>query len=186
MDASPAPLGASPKKEWKRPHLPPERAIDVLKSPWVLDGDTIKDRSTGIRYRVVNIDAPETGDNARCFSERTKGEHARREAIKVIRSAKVVEAHLAGRTDIHGRTLALIVADGRDLGGLLIRAGLARAWAGQRERWCGAQGSLLQMARENDTAWSCQTCGARHAPASEPEGRPSPGVGPGAGAPGPS
>jgi micrococcal nuclease len=158
---------APAKPDWKRPHLPPKRSVDVLQSPWVLDGDTIKDRKTGVRYRLANIDAPETGDNARCFPERVKGEEAQREAIRIVRTARVVEARLTGRTDIHGRTLALIVADGRDLGGLLIKAGLARAWSGQRERWCGEQGSLLQMARENDTAWSCRTCGAGHNPVTQ-------------------
>ena len=53
---------------------PPQR----VQRPWVIDGDTLDDLDTGVRFRLANIDAPETGDNAKCFKERERGEAAKR------------------------------------------------------------------------------------------------------------
>src|SRR5262245_10996333 len=35
-------------------------SVVVISAPWVIDGDTIDDRATRTRYRLQNIDAPET------------------------------------------------------------------------------------------------------------------------------
>lgn len=70
---------------------------------WVIDGDTIDDRATGVRYRLANIDAPETGAKARCRRERMLGEAARRTAIAMVRAAAKVEARRTFRTDRYGR-----------------------------------------------------------------------------------
>jgi endonuclease YncB( thermonuclease family) len=140
-----------------------DRTHRILLSVRVVDGDTIDDLHTGIRYRLANIDAPETGDNARCYSERVQGERAKQEAEKLLLAAKQVEARPTGKIDKYGRTVAYILADGQDLGVLLIQRGFARPWADSGyARWCGDKGALLQMAKELGVNWNCRTCGATH------------------------
>ncbi len=36
----------------------------------IIDGDTLEDRSSGVRYRIENIDTPEMGTRAQCAAER--------------------------------------------------------------------------------------------------------------------
>ncbi|WP_158765684.1 thermonuclease family protein [Terricaulis silvestris] len=136
----------------KKPHL--------LTQPWIIDGDTIDDLATGIRYRFANIDAPETGDNAKCFWERSRGEDARSAAIRLVRSASVVSVRRTFRHDIYGRRIAYVLVDGQDLGTLLVNEGLARPWRGTRRKWCGPRGGLSLIARSGARGHSCKTCGA--------------------------
>lgn len=129
-----------------------------LTDPWVVDGDTIDDRALGIRYRLANIDAPETGDNAKCFRERERGELAKRTAIQLVRRAKTVTVRRTWRTDRHRRRVAFVLVDGRDLGQVLIELGLARPWRGRRERWCGRRGGLARIAETGAMPFACSTC----------------------------
>jgi len=138
-----------------------------LREPHVVDGDTVIDRSTRITYRLANIDAPETGDRARCNTERRYGEWAKWEAVRFVKGARGVEAVETGKTDIYGRIVAHIRVDGFDLGEILIRRGLARPWAGKREDWCGPQGALLQMAQSAGLPLHCGACRCGHARPSE-------------------
>jgi endonuclease YncB( thermonuclease family) len=140
-----------------------DRTPRVLLGVKVVDGDTLDDTHTGIRYRLTNIDAPETGSNARCYSERIQGERAQQAAESILRAAKQVEARPTGKIDKYGRTVAYILVDGQDLGVSLIRGGFARPWADAGyAHWCGDRGALLQMAKELGVDWNCRTCGARH------------------------
>jgi endonuclease YncB( thermonuclease family) len=123
---------------------------------WVIDGDTVD--GDGVRYRLANIDAPETGDNAKCFLERERGEEAKRAAIKLVRSANVVAVRRTWRTDRFGRRVAFVLVDGADLGRLLVAQGLAQPWRGKRERWCGKRGGLAKIARAGARPHACATC----------------------------
>ncbi len=129
-----------------------------MAKPWVIDGDTIDDRAAGIRYRLANIDAPETGDNARCHRERMRGEEATRAAIRLVRSAAQVQVRPTFRRDRYGRRVAFVLVDGRDLGELLMAQGLAQPWRGRRRKWCGPTGGLALIAARNSTTFSCSTC----------------------------
>jgi endonuclease YncB( thermonuclease family) len=129
-----------------------------LRAPWVIDGDTIEDRAAGVRYRVANIDAPETGDNAKCFRERQRGELAKREAIRLVRRARSTEVRRTWRTDRHGRRVAFVLVDSEDLGEALMQRGLARPWRGRRERWCGPRGGLAKIAESGAMPFSCAAC----------------------------
>lgn len=114
---------------------------DELREVRVIDGDTI--RAADVTYRVVNIDTPEVGGNARCDAERQAGRAATARTRALIQSARRVETRETGRTDRYGRTIAFVLVDGHDLGETLIAEGLARPWRGRREPWCGANGELL-------------------------------------------
>jgi micrococcal nuclease len=130
----------------------------LLRGVFVIDGDTLDDTRTGIRYRLQNIDAPETGDNALCETERRLGERAKWDTIAMVRAAQKIEARPTGQIDQYGRTLAYILIDGHDLGERLIERGLAHAWRGRRELWCGPDGSLLAIARRRRDTFFCDHC----------------------------
>lgn len=115
----------------------------VLREPHAIDADTLLDRASGERFRLLNIDAPESADRAQCPAERALAARATQAARSAISRARSVEAQRMGRKDRYGRTLAVIRVDGRDLGQDLMAQGLARPWRGRREAWCGPGGELL-------------------------------------------
>ena len=119
------------------------KATSIERNIRVIDGDTIEDMTSDITYRLVNIDTPETGSRARCPAERELRVRASREGRSLMRSAGDIELRPTGRVDRYGRTIALVLIDGRDLGETLIAEGLARPWRGRREPWCDAGGNLL-------------------------------------------
>lgn len=122
----------------------PSRPPAAERANWrVIDGDTFEDLDTGDRYRLENIDTPETGGRARCTAERQLGDRATRQARALITSANSLDVRRTGRVDRYDRIIAFIEVDGRDLGELLIAEGLARPWRGRREPWCDANGALL-------------------------------------------
>lgn len=129
-----------------------------LSEPWVIDGDTIHDLATGVRYRLANIDAPETGDKAKCFRENERGLAAKRAAIGRVRAATQVCVRRTFRTDHHGRRVAFVEIDGRDLGEYLVQRGLAVRWEGRRRKWCGPNGGLARIAASGGQPHACIAC----------------------------
>lgn len=130
----------------------------LLLQPRVVDGDTIEDAATSVRYRLANIDAPETGENAKCFHERRVGEWAASVANKLMSGAGVVSVRRTRRVDRYGRTVAYVFLDGADLGDLLTARGLARRWHGKRRPWCGANGPLAKLAALRGERHPCTAC----------------------------
>lgn len=107
----------------------------------VIDGDTFEATATiwlgqqiAVRVRIAGIDAPEL--RARCDDERRRAEVARDYLSKRIEGGEVRLS--AVRYDKYGGRVDAAVADGRgDIGGGMIRAGLARIYdGGHREGWC--------------------------------------------------
>ena len=100
-----------------------------------IDGDTFECR--GERIRLENADAPEL--HARCAAELDAARAARLFAQAALDGALVIEIkiHQRRQRDRYGRTLARVLVDGDDLGGLMINAGLARHYHGERRQgWC--------------------------------------------------
>lgn len=137
-----------------------ERKARPIKAPRVIDGDTLDDLATGTRYRLANIDAPETGDKAKCHRERERGEEAAATAAYLVVKAGTVTVRRTFRVDRYGRSIAFVLVDGVDLGELLVARGLARPWRGQRRRWCGPKGGLAAIARTGHAPHVCATCRA--------------------------
>jgi endonuclease YncB( thermonuclease family) len=127
-------------------------------SPHVIDGDTIHDVANGLRYRLANIDAPETGDNAKCHRERERGEDAKSVAHQLVANATRVEVRTTFRMDQYGRRIAFVLVDGVDLGEILVQRGLARPWRGTRRRWCGRNGGLAKIAQAGLKRHACSAC----------------------------
>lgn len=105
------------------------------KQDCVVDGDTIRYGSAKIR--LLDINAPETGDPG-CAYERALGGRATRRLLALMNAGPFEVVYRGGRDrDRYGRKLRLIVRNGRSLGDTLIAEGLARPWSGARRSWCG-------------------------------------------------
>lgn len=105
----------------------------------VTDGDTLT--VGGERIRIANIDTPEI-QRSQCDAERRLGLVAKRRLAQLVGEGGITikrgDPATGRQTDRHGRTLALISVNGRDVGRVLIAEGLAREWAGRREPWCAS------------------------------------------------
>jgi micrococcal nuclease len=98
----------------------------------ISDGDTFT--LDGERIRIENIDAPELF-SPKCESERRPGDRRQARAGKLLAAGPIVLVR-AARLDRHGRTIAKVRVNGKDVGEALIAAQVARAWRGKREPWC--------------------------------------------------
>ena len=112
----------------------PVGAADRLR---VVDGDTLARGS--VRFRVVNLDAPDIGTHAHCQRERERGQASKRYAVQLVRSG-VVTLSPVGRVDRFGRPLVWVSISGQDFAALMIAAGHGRPWRGRSSDWCN--GSL--------------------------------------------
>lgn len=85
-----------------------------------------------MKVRIADIDAPEI--NGRCGYERRLAIQSRNRLLELL-NAGSFQLHPKGE-DRYGRTLAVVVLNGRSLGDRLVSEGLARTWTGRREPWC--------------------------------------------------
>lgn len=149
---------ASYKAVHRLANLTAWEAPKPLRSVRVIDGDTIEDRADGVRYRLANIDAPETGVRAKCFRERRAGECAAETSAALVGAAHLVSVRRTWRTDSYGRRIAFVLIDGEDLGQALMVRGVARPWRGRRVQWCGSRGGLAAIARGRGEIFDCGAC----------------------------
>jgi micrococcal nuclease len=91
------------------------------------DGDTL--RAT---FSIANIDTPEI--KGACDSGRKLALRAKKFTSEWLDKGAVTIKQTG--VDKYGRVLALVTRGTDDLGLALIEAGLARPWAGRREKWC--------------------------------------------------
>lgn len=107
----------------------------------VTDGDTL--RIAGTRIRLLGVDAPES--RQLCPDASGKSWPCGQVA------ARKLEALVAGRTvrcmpenlDRYGRTVASCSVDGQDLGEVLVREGLARAYARYSDRYVATEAAAM-------------------------------------------
>jgi endonuclease YncB( thermonuclease family) len=117
--------------------------------PTVIDGDTV--RWQGRTVRLVGFDTPETGDAARCQSERAKADNATARLRELVTGGTVklelVRCACPQGTEgtkacNFGRSCGILTVNGQDAGQILISEGLARRYrCGQlscppRGSWC--------------------------------------------------
>ena len=99
----------------------------------VIDGDTF--RFDGEKIRIADIDAPETHPS-RCAEEARLGTAATNRLQELLNEGPFRMRTQGRDEDQYGRKLRVVTRDGRSLGTVLVREGLAREWIGHREPWC--------------------------------------------------
>jgi endonuclease YncB( thermonuclease family) len=115
----------------------------------VIDGDTIRFKRQV--YRVVGFDAPESGSRARCERERTLADAATNRLRQLVANGQTVLEPVPcscppGTEETpecnYGRLCAVLRAEGRDVGAILVSEGLARPYVcsqsrcPRRQSWC--------------------------------------------------
>lgn len=103
----------------------------------VYDGDTVRATVQGesTRIRVMGLDTPEMPPRAKCEAEASKA-IAARDMLRSLSQQATVTFCPSGK-DRYGRTLAVMLIDGKDVADILISEGLAREYhGGKREGWC--------------------------------------------------
>ena len=110
---------------------------------YVIDGDTFDvvarladDISADVRVRIINIDTPEM--NGKCDLEIEMAYRAKDKLSEILPSGTVIDLKNIQDDKYLGRIDAnVILPDGRDVGRILIDAGLARSYdGGKRIGWC--------------------------------------------------
>ena len=103
----------------------------------VVDGDTI--RCEGQRIRLDGFDAPPDGsEKSSCDGADMILGRAVSHVLNVWLSNSVVDVRPTFKRDSYGRRIAVVFADGLNVGDVLIDAGLAKPYDGQgpRPNWC--------------------------------------------------
>jgi micrococcal nuclease len=88
-----------------------------------------------MRFRVADIDAPETHD-PRCSSELELGNQATRRLQQLLNKGAVTLRSIDRDEDRYGRKLRIVSVNGTSVGKTLVKEGLARWYAGGRKPWC--------------------------------------------------
>lgn len=107
----------------------------------VIDGDTIAVIAVGdfppelsrISVRVAGIDTPEKGHRAKCAREQFMGNVATTLTKRLVAGADAVWFTDLKYGKWAGRVLAKVWVDGKDLGAMLLKAGLARPYNGRKK-----------------------------------------------------
>jgi endonuclease YncB( thermonuclease family) len=111
----------------------------------VLDGDTVEFEAKFMPpplkpllvIRVLGVDTPEKGGRAACEKEAKMGAMATAFTKKQIAEAKKIQIELQSHDKFGGRVLGDVILDGKRLSELLIAAGLARPYFGEKKQsWC--------------------------------------------------
>ena len=109
------------------------------------DGDS--GRIDGVKFRLANVDAPETGGvgaigGAKCEFERELGFDAKAFMVELTRDAELVITHNSG-PDRYEREVITLSANGQDVGEAGIAAGHLGPWPHRGRRaltkkpdWC--------------------------------------------------
>jgi endonuclease YncB( thermonuclease family) len=111
----------------------------------VLDGDTVEFEAKFMPpplkpllvIRVLGVDTPEKGGRAACEQEAKLGAMATAFTKKQIAEAKQIQVELKSHDKFGGRVLGDVIIDGKRLSELLLAAGLARPYFGEKKQsWC--------------------------------------------------
>lgn len=110
---------------------------------YIIDGDTFSayagpepDIAISVRVRLMNVDTPEI--HGQCDEEITRAFHAKERLAELIPVGTKVELYAIKDDKYLGRIDAYVkTANGKDVGEILIREKLGRAYSGsRRESWC--------------------------------------------------
>lgn len=137
-------LPSLPVAESQTSNESPEKRLSVQSVYWS-DGDS--GRLDGMKFRLANIDAPETGGigaigGAKCELERERGFDAKAFMVEATRGRDVQITHSYG-PDRYDREVLDLSVDGQGLAALAIEAGHIKPWPHKGRRalkpkpdWC--------------------------------------------------
>jgi endonuclease YncB( thermonuclease family) len=97
----------------------------------VVDGDTIYVANS--RVQIASIETPGI-DDAQCDTERSRGISAAMGLAGLLNSGKVSVG--APFRDQYGRSVSKVQVDDQDVGDWMISHSLARAYTGEKQKWC--------------------------------------------------
>ena len=129
------------------PPLADTMAASSTNSIYWSDGDS--GRIDGMKFRLANVDAPETGGvgargGAKCEAERVIGYDAKAFMVELTREADLVITSNSG-PDRYGREVITLSANGQDVARAGIAAGHLGEWPHKGRRaltkkpdWCSA------------------------------------------------
>ena len=129
------------------PQADPVTATSARSIYWS-DGDS--GRIDGMKFRLADVDAPETGGvgargGAKCEAERALGYEAKAYIVELTRDAELVITSSSG-ADRYDREVITLSANGQDVGEAGIAAGHLGAWPPKGRRalapkpdWCSAE-----------------------------------------------
>jgi endonuclease YncB( thermonuclease family) len=112
----------------------------------VIDGDTIKCDGQSMRLLgggvpfKSGVDAPEMGSRAKCEAERLLAlqAKARLKELMLAGIPRIVDSGARDRTSSRRPLVDIYLADGREVGQILMSEGLARPWSPKKRiDWCG-------------------------------------------------
>jgi hypothetical protein len=93
----------------------------------------------GVKYRIADIDTPETRP-PRCAAEAAPGARATRRLAALLNAGPFSLEKGKRESDSYGRTLRVVTRGGASIGARLVAEGLARPWRGHRDPWCWEKG----------------------------------------------
>jgi len=132
------PARTQPQEPISRSVIAPDPQDCVRGRAWVIDGDTLV--INRLTIRLAGIDAPEL--------DQPWGQKAKWE-LHAICKGRIVTAEFLGELS-HGRQVArCTLDDGTDIGGLLVKRGLALDWA----QFSGGRYRLLEPAGVRKKFW---------------------------------
>lgn len=120
----------------------PAHAVPAIVD-YVLDGDTFAarvaladDTKITVRVRLINVDTPEL--NGDCDAEIAAAHRAKERLEDLLPIESIVDLQNIKDDKYLGRIDAnVILPDGRDVGGVLVKEKLARRYnGGRRKSWC--------------------------------------------------
>lgn len=111
----------------------------------VLDGDTVviaarylpEPLKPELAVRVFGVDTPEKAPRAKCIAEAERGLAATAFTKQAVANATTVQVSIMSWDKYGGRVLGDLLLNGNSLSKMLIDAGLARRYFGEKkESWC--------------------------------------------------
>lgn len=101
----------------------------------IVDGDTFWFK--GKKIRIADIDTPEVSEPS-CSAEAERGEAAKQRLLQLMNAGRFsLVAAGQNEKDRYGRTLRVVMREGRSIGDILVAERLARRWGDRSPSWCG-------------------------------------------------